>query len=48
MMNVFYVLALIVALIIVCETIEKISIYRSYKSLTPEQLEALSRNAKQQ
>lgn len=47
MMNVLYVLAGIVSLIIVCETIEKISIYRWYKSLTPEQLEALARNAKQ-
>lgn len=48
MMNVFYVLAGITALIIICETIEKISVYRSYKSLTPEQLESLSHNAKQQ
>lgn len=43
-MNALFLLAGIVALIIICDTIEKISIYRTYKTLTPEQLKALSHN----
>lgn len=45
-MYILILLTIIILVMIVCDTIEKIFIYHSYKSLTPEQIEAFVRNAK--
>ena len=45
-MHIFFLLTIILLTIIICETVEKIYIYRMYKNLSPEQIEAFVRNAK--
>lgn len=45
-MHVFVLLTIILLTIIICETVEKIYIYRMYKKLSPEQIEVFVRNAK--
>lgn len=45
-MYIFVLLTIILLTTIVCETVEKIYIYRMYKNLSPGQIEAFVRNAK--
>ena len=45
-MYIFALLTIIISIAVICEMVEKIYIYKMYKNLSPEQIEAFVRNAK--